>query len=33
MRWLVLTDFQSRNVETSPMPTLTMPSPSGKIHP
>jgi hypothetical protein len=33
MRCEVLTDFQSRNVDRSPMPTFTVPSPSGKIHP
>ena len=29
----VLTDFQSRNVDSSPMPTLIVPSPTGKIQP
>src|SRR4051812_26114383 len=33
MRCEVFTDFQSRNVESSPMPTFTVPSPTGKIHP
>ena len=29
----VLTDFQSRNVESRPTPTFTVPSPTGKIQP
>jgi hypothetical protein len=29
----VLTFFQSRNVDNNPMPTLMVPSPTGKIHP
>ena len=33
MRWEVLTDFQPRKVDSSPTPTLTVPSPTGKIHP
>ena len=31
--WVVLTDLKSRNVDSSPMPTLISPSPSGKIQP
>src|SRR3954469_1028753 len=33
MRCDVLTVFQSRNVDSSPMPTFTVPSPTGKIQP
>jgi len=33
IRCVVLTDFQSRKVDSSPMPTFTVPSPTGKIHP
>ena len=33
IRRLVFTDFQSRNVDSSPTPTLTVPSPTGKIQP
>src|SRR3954452_15153878 len=33
MRCDVLTLFQSRKVESRPMPTLIVPSPTGKIHP
>ena len=33
MMWVVLTDLKSRKVDSSPMPTLIWPSPSGKIQP
>ena len=33
MRWEVLTDFQPLKVDRSPTPTLTVPSPTGKIQP
>src|SRR5688572_213986 len=33
MRWEVLIDFQPLKVDRSPTPTLTVPSPTGKIHP
>ncbi len=33
IRWEVLTDFQPLNVDSSPTPTLTVPSPTGKIQP
>jgi hypothetical protein len=33
MRCEVLTDFQPLNVDSRPMPTLMVPSPTGKIHP
>ena len=33
IRWEVLTFFQPVNVESRPTPTLTVPSPTGKIHP
>src|SRR6478752_6674631 len=33
MRWLVFTDLKSRNVDSSPMPTLIEPLPTGKIQP
>ena len=33
IRWLVLMSRQPRNVESSPMPTLMVPSPHGKIQP
>ena len=33
IRCEVLTDFQSRNVDSKPMPTFTVPSPTGKIQP
>src|SRR5690348_3665804 len=32
-RWVVLTAFHWLNVESSPIPTLMRPSPTGKIHP
>ncbi len=33
IRWDVLTSFQPLYVESSPMPTFTVPSPTGKIQP
>src|SRR6185503_9011394 len=33
IRWEVLTSFQPRKVESRPTPTLTVPSPTGNIHP
>jgi hypothetical protein len=33
IRCVVLIDFQSRNVDSSPTPTFTVPSPTGKIQP
>src|SRR5687768_3873374 len=33
IRWDVLIDFQALNVDNSPTPTLTVPSPTGKIQP
>ena len=32
-RWVVLTLLKSRNVESRPTPTFTVPSPTGKIQP
>ena len=32
-RWVVLTLLKSRNVDSSPTPMLTVPSPTGKIQP
>ena len=32
-RWVVLTLLKSRNVDRRPTPTLTVPSPTGKIQP
>ena len=29
----MFTDFQPRNVDSSPTPTFTVPSPTGKTHP
>src|SRR5262245_8910425 len=33
IRWDVLMPFQPEKVESRPTPTLTVPSPTGKIHP
>src|SRR5437016_14290844 len=33
MRRLVFTDFHPANVESSPTPTFTVPSPTGNTHP
>src|SRR5262249_24835789 len=33
MRSLVFTDFQPAKVDSSPTPTFTVPSPTGKTHP
>ncbi len=32
-RWVVLTLLKSRNVDSSPTPMFTVPSPTGKIQP
>ena len=33
IRWVVLTSFHPRKVDSRPMPTLMVPSPHGKIQP
>src|SRR4051812_37964377 len=33
IRWVVFTSFQPANVDRSPTPTFTVPSPTGNIHP